>query len=275
MMNKRLIKKIERTLFYIVLIAILLVEVFPFAYMVISSLKTNVDIFNPGKLFNFKPVIDNYISVFKRYSFGRPLFNTVWVALISTVLSLILGVPAAYSIARFQQKSFSAVILAVRIIPGIAFLVPWYLIFTRLGMAGSYTSLILCQMLFSLPYIVWIMIPTFEALPRELEESARVDGCIIITAFWRIMLPVSMPGLITAALLVFIAAWNTFLFGMILGGPNTKPMAVAILRFISNNDVNWGGLMAGCCVITFPVILVALALQKYIVAGLTAGAVKG
>ena len=130
-------------------------------------------------------------------------------------------------------------------------------------------------MLISLPYIVWIMIPTFEALPRELEESAKVDGCITITAFFRILLPVSLPGLITATILVFIAAWNNFLFGMILGSATTKPLAVAILGFISNNDVNWGGLMAACCVITFPVIVITLILQKYIIAGLTAGAVKG
>jgi len=274
-MGNKTRRKIEGTIFYIVLALILFMVAFPFVYMVLSSLKNNVDIFNPAKTFNFIPTIKNYIAVFNRYNFGRPLFNTIWISTSSTVLSLILGVPAAYAIARYKQRKFSLVILAVRVIPGIAFLVPWYLIFTKLGLAGSYTSLILCQMLVSLPYIVWIMIPTFEALPRELEESAKVDGCITISAFFRVLLPVSLPGLITATILVFITAWNNFIFGMILGGATTKPLAVAILGFISNNDVNWGGLMAACCVITFPVILITLVLQKYIIAGLTAGAVKG
>ena len=274
-MGNKTRRKIKGTIFYIVLALILFMVAFPFVYMVLSSLKNNVDIFNPAKTFNFIPTIKNYIAVFNRYNFGRPLFNTIWISTSSTVLSLILGVPAAYAIARYKQRKFSLVILAVRVIPGIAFLVPWYLIFTKLGLAGSYTSLILCQMLVSLPYIVWIMIPTFEALPRELEESAKVDGCITISAFFRVLLPVSLPGLITATILVFITAWNNFIFGMILGGAKTKPLAVAILGFISNNDVNWGGLMAACCVITFPVILITLVLQKYIIAGLTAGAVKG
>ena len=274
-MDNKTKRKLGSVIFYIVLAAILFVVAFPFVYMVLSSLKNNVDIFNPAKTFNFIPTIKNYIAVFSRYNFGRPLLNTIWVSTSSTFFSLILGVPAAYAIARYKQRRFSLVILAVRVIPGIAFLVPWYLIFTKLGLAGSYTSLILCQMLVSLPYIVWIMIPTFEALPRELEESAKVDGCITISAFFRVLLPVSLPGLITATILVFISAWNNFIFGMILGGARTKPLAVAILGFISNNDVNWGGLMAACCVITFPVILITLVLQKYIIAGLTAGAVKG
>lgn len=274
-MGNKTRRKLGSVIFYIILTAILFVVIFPFVYMVLSSIKNNVDIFNPEKTFIFIPTIKNYVAVFSRYNFGRPLLNTIWISTTSTLFSLILGVPAAYAIARFKQHTFSVVILAVRVIPGIAFLVPWYLIFTKLGLAGSYTSLILCQMLISMPYIVWIMIPTFEALPRELEESAKVDGCITMSAFFRILLPVSMPGLITATILVFITAWNNFLFGMILGGATTKPLAVAILGFISNTEVNWGGLMAACCIITFPVILITLLLQKYIIAGLTAGAVKG
>ena len=274
-MGNKTKKKLERVIFYIVLTVVLFMVAFPFVYMVLSSIKNNVDIFNPAKTFVFAPTIKNFVAVFSRYNFGRPLLNTIWISTVSTLFSLILGVPAAYAIARYKQHTFSVVILAVRVIPGIAFLVPWYLIFTKLGLAGSFTSLILCQMLISLPYIVWIMIPTFEALPRELEESAKVDGCITISAFFRILLPVSMPGLITATIPVFISAWNNFLFGMILGGANTKPLAVAILGFISNTEVNWGGLMAACCIITFPVILITLVLQKYIIAGLTAGAVKG
>ena len=248
---------------------------FPFLYMVLSSFKTNVDLFNMDKLFVFKPTLQNYIDVFTRYSFAKPLRNTAVISIVSTALSLLLGVPAAYSIARFKQQSFSNIILAVRIIPGIAFLVPWYLIFTKLNLNGTFTSLILCHMLVALPYIIWIMIPFFEKLPQELEESAMMDGCTRLQAFSRIMLPISIPGLITATILVFISSWNNFIFGLILGTSKTQPLPVAIFSFISYTEVNWGGMMAASVVITIPIIIISLILQRYIIAGLTAGAVKG
>ncbi|MDD5954568.1 MAG: carbohydrate ABC transporter permease [Firmicutes bacterium] len=261
--------------FYFILALILIWTIFPFLYMVISSFKTNVDLFNMDKLFVFKPTLKNYIDVFTLYNFARPLENTVIVTCVSTVLCLLLGVPAAYSIARFKQRFFSTVILAVRIIPGIAFLVPWYVIFTKLGMNGSYVSLILCHMLIGLPMIVWVMIPYFEKLPRDLEESAMVDGCTRLDAFLKIMLPLSVPGLITATLLTFIGSWNNFIFGLILGTSKTQPLPVAVFSFISYTEVNWGGMMAASVVITLPIIVICMLLQKYIISGLTAGAVKG
>ena len=176
-LTKQQKKKAGDVGFYMVLALILLWVLFPFLYMVLGSFKQNVDLFNMDKLFVFKPTLQNYIDVFTRYDFVKPLKNTAVVSVVSTALSLLLGLPAAYSIARFKQKMFSTVILAVRIIPGIAFLVPWYLIFSKLGLTGTYTSLILCHMLIGLPYIIWVMIPSFEKIPKELEESAMVDGC--------------------------------------------------------------------------------------------------
>lgn len=248
---------------------------FPFGYMVLSSFKTNADLFNLDKLLVFEPTMKNYIDVFTLYNFARPLRNTAIVSIVSTALSLILAVPAAYSIARFKQKSFTIIILAVRIIPGIAFLVPWYKIFTTINMNGTFVSLILCHMLVAVPMIVWIMIPYFERLPKELDESAMVDGCMRIQSFYHIMLPISVPGIITTTLLAFINSWNNFIFGLILGSSRTQPLPVAIFSFISYTEVNWGGLMAASTVITLPIIVISLFLQKYIVAGLTAGAVKG
>lgn len=274
-LTKQQKKKASDVGFYMVLALILLWVLFPFLYMVLGSFKQNVDLFNMDKLFVFKPTLQNYIDVFTRYDFVKPLKNTAVVSVVSTALSLLLGLPAAYSIARFKQKMFSTVILAVRIIPGIAFLVSWYLIFSKLGLTGTYTSLILCHMLIGLPYIIWVMIPSFEKIPKELEESAMVDGCTRIQAFSRIILPVSVPGIITATLLVFIGSWNNFIFGLILGTSKTQPLPVAIFSFISYTEVNWGGMMAASVVITLPVIILTLLLQKYIIAGLTAGAVKG
>lgn len=227
------------------------------------------------KLFIFKPTLKNYIDVFTLYNFARLLKNTTIVTCMSTALCLLLGIPAAYSIARFKQRLFSTVILALRIIPGIAFLVPWYVIFTKLGISGSYVSLILYHMLIGLPMSVWVIIPYFEKLPRDLEESAMVDGCTRLDAFLKIMLPRSVPGLITATLLTFIGSWNNFIFGLILGTSEAQPLPVAVFSFISYTEVNWGGMMAASVVITLPIIVVCLLLQKYITSGLTAGAVKG
>ncbi len=268
-------KAIRWTGFGILVAFILFFVLFPFVYMVLSSFKTNADLFNFSKLIIFKPTLKNYVDVFTLYDFGRPLANTAIVSISSTLISLVLAVPAAYSIARFKQKLFTIIILAVRIIPAIAFLVPWYQIFTKLGLNGTFISLILCHMLVAVPMIVWIMIPYFEQLPQELEESAMVDGCMRIQSFTRIMLPISVPGIITTTLLVFIGSWNNFIFGLILGSSKTQPLPVAVFRFISYTEVNWGGLMAASTVITLPIIVISLCLQKYIVAGLCAGAVKG
>lgn len=274
-LSKATKKKIRSIGFYIILVLIMIWTMFPFLYMVISSFKTNVDLFNMDKLFVFKPTLKNYIDVFTLYDFAKPLKNTAIVTFVSTALCLLMGVPAAYSIARFDQRFFSTVILAVRIIPGIAFLVPWYVIFTKLGLNGTYLSLILCHMLIGLPMVVWVMIPYFEKLPRSLEESAMVDGCTRLQSFLKIMLPLSIPGLITATLLTFIGSWNNFIFGLILGTSKTQPLPVAIFSFISYTEVNWGGMMAASVVITLPIIIICLLLQKYIISGLTAGAVKG
>ena len=130
-------------------------------------------------------------------------------------------------------------------------------------------------MLIGLPMVVWVMIPCFEKLPRGLEESAMVDGATRMQAFSKIMMPLAVPGLITATLLTFIASWNNFIFGLILGTSKTQPLPVAIFSFISYTEVNWGGMMAASVVITLPIIVICMLLQKYIISGLTAGAVKG
>ena len=267
--------KIRKIGFYIILFFIILWLTFPFLYMVLSSLKKTVDIFNMDKMFKFNPTFDNYIQVFTRYSFLKPLRNTSIVSFSATILSLLLGVPAAYAIASSKMDSLSNVILAVKIIPGISYLVPWYLIFTKLKLNGTFTSLILCHMLISLPTIVWIMIPYFEKLPKALEDSALIDGCTHLQAFLRIMLPISGPGLVTATILTFIASWNNFIFGLVLGSAKTQPLPIAIFHFIADTEVNWGGLMAASVVVTIPIIIVTIILQKYIVEGITAGAVKG
>lgn len=277
MKNKHLTpKKIcLKTIFWIVVVTIMFVNLVPILWMGSASLKTIVDIMNPKKLFVFTPTIKNYIEVFTKYSFVKPIINSLIVSTASTALACVLGLPAAYSIARYKQNKLSLIILAVRIIPAITFLVPWYIIFSRMKLTGTFTSLIMANLLVSLPLIIWIVTPYFASIPKELEEAAFIDGSSVCNSFLKIMLPLSAPGIFTAAILAFIYSWNNFLFALILSSSSTKTLPMAVFNFISYTSVNWGGLMAAAVVITGPVIIVSIALQKYVVSGLTAGAVKG
>jgi multiple sugar transport system permease protein len=266
---------LHTTAYYVAVYLILFAVIFPFLWMVLSSFKMQSQMLNLKYLFKFDATSKNYRDLFSNYNFFRPILNSFIIALISTGLSLVLALPASYGIARFGMKKTSLMLLVVRMIPAITFLVPWFVIFTFIGIVDTHFGLILAHMVVALPFIIWIMVPFFESLPKELEESAAVDGSTRFNSFLKIILPISGPGIVTSAILSFVFSWNNFMFGIILSGRNTKTLPVAIYGFISYTDINWGGLMAGSVVVTIPVIVISLFLQKYIIKGLTAGAVKG
>lgn len=275
MVSHIVLRRTRRALFYFFLIVFSVCVVFPFVWMVLASLKTQVQMMDMSKLLVFRPTIENYRQVFGEYSFIRPLGNSLIIAIASTVLGLGLGLPAAYSIARFRLYRLGVVLLVTRIIPGLTFLVPWYIFFARLRLIDTYTSLILAHLLLGLPLIAWIMIPYFESLPPELEDSARVDGCNNYQSFWYVILPLGGPGIFTAMMLALIYSWNNFMFALALSGYRTKTLTVAIFNFVEYAEINWGGLMAAAVLITLPVIVISFVMQRYVVQGLTAGAIKG
>ena len=271
--NKLLFNSIGKH--FLIYIALFL-AVFPIFWMFLSSFQPNQTIINANRgIFDFVPTLENYINVIKKYDFLKYSWNSFVVAALATVFSLIIGLPCAYVVARFKLRKASMIVLLVRMIPGISFLLPWFSIFARMGLRDTYTALMLTHMLVALPFIVWIMIPNFESIPMELQEAAWIDGCTQYGAFWRIVLRLSIPGIFTASLLAFIFSWNNFMFSLILAGRNTLTLPVAIFNFVSYAYVDWGGLMAGATIITLPIVLLSLCLQKYIISGLTAGAVKG
>lgn len=247
----------------------------PLLWMVLASLKTNVDIYDPSKFFSFVPTLENYATVFGQANYGAYIWNSFFVAFVATVLSLVLAVPAAYSMSRFVMGKSAGVVLLARIIPGVSLLVPWYFVFSQLRLVGGYGVLVLSMMFVSLPLILFIMMSYFDSMPEELEEAAQVDGLTPIGAFLRITLPLSAPGVATAAILSFIFAWNNFLFALVLSGSATKTLPVAIFDFIGYASIDWGGLMAAAVIVTLPIMVIALFTQKYVVSGLTAGATKG
>ncbi|HBG02003.1 MAG TPA: sugar ABC transporter permease [Firmicutes bacterium] len=268
-------KRLGNIGYWVVVALIIIPFLFPLLWMLLSSFKIQSDITRIPPVWQFTPTTQHYRAVFEEHDFGRYIFNSAVIALGSTFFSLILGLPAAYSIARFKQTKFSLGILVARIAPGITFLIPWFMIFSRLRMVDTYTSMILAHMLVGLPFIVWVMTPFFEGLPIELEQAAMIDGSSQAGAFFRVLLPLTGPGVITSSILAFVFSWNNFMFGVVLTGAKTKTLPVAVFNFMAYSEINWGGLMAAAVVITAPVIIIALVAQKYIVRGLTAGAVKG
>lgn len=223
----------------------------------------------------FKPTLKIYKKVLASYDVLTPLKNSLIVSLSATGLACLLGLPAAYAIARHKMDGLSSIILVVRIIPAISFLVPWYMILSKIGMVGTYPAVILANLLTLLPLIIWIVSPYFGSIPRELEESAFIDGCSEAASFVRIMIPLSLPGILTAAILAFINSWNNFMFSYILGGSNVMTLPMMLQLFMGYDSIDLSGMMAAATIITGPVVLISIILQKYVVGGLTAGAVKG
>jgi len=261
--------------FFILVIVIVIPMLFPFYWMLMSSFKTQVDIIHwPPKIL-FKPTLYNFQKVFWEQNFVLYLKNSSIVGFSVVLLSLVIGLPAAYSIARFAQKRLLMLILVARLMPGISFLMPWYIVFSRLHLMDSYTALILSHMLICLPVVVWIMSAYFETIPVELEASAMVDGATRQRAFLSIILPLSMPGVITATTLSLIFSWNNFMFSQVLSMQKTRTLPLAVYNFMSYAALDWGGVMAVSVAIVIPAIIITMIFQKYVVKGLTVGAVKG
>lgn len=262
-------------LFLMLILIIVIPMIFPFLWMFMSAFKTQVDIISwPPKLI-FEPTLRNFQKVFREQNFLLYLRNSSVVGITAVVLSLIIGLPAAYSIARFRQKRLLMLILVARLMPGISFLMPWYIVFSRLRLMDSYTALILSHMLIALPVVVWIMSAYFETVPVEMEASAMVDGATRQRAFVSIILPLSMPGAVTATTLSFIFSWNNFMFSQVLSREKTRTLPIAVYNFMSYAEVDWGGVMAAAVAIVTPAIILTMIFQKYVVKGLTVGAVKG
>ncbi|MBI4842660.1 MAG: carbohydrate ABC transporter permease, partial [candidate division NC10 bacterium] len=223
----------------------------------------------------FPPTLNNYREVFVKNPFFTFTWNSLVVAAGSTGLALVLGLPGSYAIARFKRTGIALAILTARMAPGIGYLIPWFILFTKMKMIDTYTALILTHLIVALPLVLWVMIGFFEDVPGELIEAARIDGCSNFSAFLRVALPLVKPGIVATAILSFIFSWNNFLFSLIIAGFKTRTLPIAVYNFLSYEEINWGGLTAAATIITLPVLVLSLFIQKHIVRGLTFGALKG
>lgn len=261
--------------FALLLLIIVLYITLPFLWMVSSSFKLQKDILNLDKLLAFAPTLKNYVTVFADYDFAGPLRNSFFIAFCSTLLALVLGFPCAYAISRYKMRKLSVAILMVRVIPAISFLIPWYMIVSALRMTDTYPAVITSHLSVSLPFCIWIMTPFCDSIPLVIEESATIDGCAPLRRLLVIIFPLAMPGLITVAIMAFISSWNNFMYAMVLAGANTRTLPLTLYNFLGYSFVDWGALMAAATIIVFPVLLIAFTMQRYIIKGLTTGAVKG
>ncbi|HEX5728178.1 carbohydrate ABC transporter permease [Microbacterium sp.] len=269
----------SRIILWALLAAALILYGFPFIYLLLTSFKTPLDaIAVPPTVWPEKWTLENYVSALSREGVVAALINSVVTAVISTALSLVLAVPAAYAITRFRTPSgrvFIVAALVTRMVPTIAIGAPLVETMRNLGLTDTSFGLALAHTTISLPLSIWLMASFFEAVPDELDEAAAMDGCSRLQALWKVVLPVVGGGLAVTAIFAFLASWNEFLFALLLTSVRAQTTPVVIANFQSQFGLDWGGMTALAALYSVPVILLTLFLQRQIVAGLTLGAVKG
>ena len=247
----------------------------PVAWMVLSSFKPSFEVTAYPPTLMFSPTAENYAQLIRTTPFFSYATNSLIVTFGSAGLGLLFGIPAAFAIS-WTRISWPAVLtLAARMAPGTLFLLPWYVMFRQAGLIGSYTALILSHAVITLPIVIWVLLPSFDSIPRSVFEAAQVDGCSVSRILWRIALPLVGSGIAVAAILAFVFSWNYFLFALVLLNGDTKTLIAAAFNFVGEGSTQWGVLMAAATLIALPPLILAALVQRWLVSGLTLGAVKG
>ena len=265
----------RRILLFGTAVTLLVLVLFPVVWMLQMSLRPNKDIM--GYSLRFVPTLENYRALWTGH-FPKSFANSFAASASSTVLSLLIGVPAAYSLARWRFRARRAVaiwVLATRMAPPIAFTIPFFLAYRYLHLLDTVTGLVIIYLTFNLSLVIWMMQSFFDSVPRELEEAAWIDGCTIWGAFRRIVLPLAAPGVAATGVLCFIMSWNDFFFALILTRTNAMTAPVAIVDFMQYEGWEWGKIAAAGTLVMLPVIIFTFFVRTYLVRGLMAGGLKG
>jgi trehalose/maltose transport system permease protein len=260
---------------------VVVVAAYPFVYALSTSLKTGSALFSTT-LWPDAPTLRNYVQLFEgRQPFGRHLLNSVAVAAATVAVSLALAVTASYALARIRfrgKATLLVAILSVSMFPQVAVLSGLFELMRSLGLYNRALGLVLPYTIFTLPFTIWVLTTFMRALPQELEEAAIMDGCGPLRIIGQVFLPLLWPAMVSTGLLAFIGAWNEFLFALTLiadDAQRTVPVSIALIAGASAYEIPWGSIMAASVIVTVPLIALVLVFQRRIVAGLTAGAVKG
>jgi multiple sugar transport system permease protein len=247
----------------------------PVVWMVLSSFKPSFEVTAYPPTLIFSPTVENYSELIQTTPFFSYAVNSLIVTIGSAGLGLLFGIPAAFAVS-WTRISWPAILtLAARMAPGTLFLLPWYVMFRQVGLIGSYTALILSHAVITLPIVIWVLLPSFDNIPRSVFEAAQVDGCSVTRILWRIALPLVGSGVAVAAILAFVFSWNYFLFALVLSNGDSKTLIAAAFNFVGEGSTQWGVLMAAATLIALPPLVLATLVQRWLVAGLTLGAVKG
>ncbi|MCS7231447.1 MAG: carbohydrate ABC transporter permease [Elusimicrobiota bacterium] len=275
----------QNFLFYFLLITILVGTLFPIYWMIINSFKDNTEILTGKSLFwPSRWRIENYRDMWRNINFGLYLRNSFIVCGLTMLIAMVLSTLAAYSLSRFKfpgKRIINDSILATQMVPGIMFLIPIYLMFVRfhsltnIQLIGTFPGLIFVYSTFFVPFSVWILQGFFAAIPYEIEEAALIDGCSRLQIFLKIVLPLAAPGITATGIYIFLTAWDELMFAWVLTQADTITIPVGIRLFVGNYQNRYDLMMAASTVATLPVIILFFAMQKHIIRGLTAGAVKG
>ena len=268
--------RFELTIRYILLILLLLFFLFPIYWLVATSLKTQVDIFAMPPKWAFVPKFENYYHVIFQTEYPSLARNSLIAALTNVALSMAIGTLASYAMSRFRvgTKNLLYWFLGIRMLPPIVASIPLFLIAASLRLIDSYIILPILYLTMNLPFVIWMMKSFIDEIPVEIEESALIDGCSHIGALVRVVVPLAAPGLVATAVFCFIMAWNEFLFAMIFTRASAMTLPVGISGFITEEQIFWGYITAAAAVAAIPPIAFALIFQRYLVRGLTFGAVK-
>lgn len=275
--TRNLINRIILDLLTVIVVVIML---FPFYWLVITTFKQPVEFLSwPLVFFPSHPTLDNYKAVFNIPYLRQFFTNTVIIASTSTFLAVVFGSTAAYALARvkfpFKLNTVLAIwILLTRMYPAIATALPYFVLIKTLGLIDTHWALIITYTSFNLPFVVWLMLGFFQSVPIDLERAAIVDGCSMWQRFRKIVIPLSTPGLIATTILSFILGWNEFLFAVILTSLKAKTVPVVVAGFITDKGLDWGTMSALGVLLVLPVIVLAWTSQRYLIRGLTLGAVK-
>jgi multiple sugar transport system permease protein len=262
---------------FFLLLMVIVVCVFPFYWMVTTSFKEQAAILSPTPQFIFHPTLGNYTTAFQKFDIGASLVNSLIVALSTTAISLTLGTPAAYAIARFEFKGKRDLwfwFISNRMISPIVVALPFFLIARQFRLLDTQLVLILIYLTFNVPIVVWICADQFRNIPKELDEAATLEGYNSFGIFWRIALPLAAPGIAVSAIFSFIFSWNELLYALVLTRTNAKTAPVVATSFLSGYELPWGQIMATGTLVALPVIIFSIIVSRQLVRGLTMGAIK-
>jgi ABC-type glycerol-3-phosphate transport system permease component len=262
------------------MLLVLAATLFPFYWMLNTSLKPQSEVFqSPPAFVPAHWTLAGYLQIWASRLIGRFFLNSAIVSVGSTLLAMALSALAAYGFSRFRMRWERPLILTLlftQMLPGTLLIIPYFQLMARLHLINTYLSLILAYVSFALPFSTWMLIGFFRSIPLELDEAAMVDGCGRIGAFWRVILPLSVPGLVAVAIFTFLLSWNAYVFALVLTtDPKMFPLSVGIANMLGEYQVIWNEMMAAAVLATLPVFVLYGFLERYLVQGITAGALKG